>query len=77
MAKRKRANKRNAEEDEWMQSIIDESVYSSVFEIADKDEKIQLMKDKTIINNLMGYEVNPDRVMFVYGQKVRPEKDFW
>lgn len=77
MARKKRVRKENTDEDEWMQAIIDESVYSSVFEIADKDEKIQLMRDKTIIDDLMGHKVDPDRVMFVHGQKVRSEKDFW
>lgn len=73
----KRENDKNMNEDEWMQAIIDESVYSSVFEIADKDEKIQLMRDKSIIDELMGHEVDPDKVMFLYGQKIKSEKDFW
>lgn len=72
--KKKRANN---EEDEWMQSIIDESVYSSVFEIADKEEKMQLMRDKTIIDNLVGHAVDPDKVMFIHGYKIRSDKDYW
>ncbi|MEM4324102.1 MAG: hypothetical protein QXO37_09620 [Candidatus Nitrosocaldaceae archaeon] len=76
MARRK--NKRvNNEEDEWMQAIIDESVYSSIFEIADKDERIQLMRDKSIIDDLVGHTVDPDKVMFVHGYKVRSDKDYW
>lgn len=76
MAKKK-SKIATSEEDEWMQSIIDESVYSSVFEIADKDEKIQLMRDKSIIDDLVGHAVDPDKVMFIHGYKVRSDKDFW
>ncbi|MEM4318125.1 MAG: hypothetical protein QXK74_07270 [Candidatus Nitrosocaldaceae archaeon] len=71
---RKRANN---EEDDWMQAIIDENVYSSIFEIADKDERIQLMRDKSIIDSLVDHAVDPDKVMFVHGYKVRSDKDYW
>ncbi|MEM4318197.1 MAG: hypothetical protein QXK74_08635 [Candidatus Nitrosocaldaceae archaeon] len=74
MARKKRVNN---EEDEWVQAIIDESVYSSIFEIADKDEKIQLMRDKSIIDSLVDHAVDPDKIMFVHGYKVRSDKDYW